>query len=82
MSSTCIWNDIVVSEDEWEEKYLSGEKKHGLVVDKYGTHYWYEQGALHKENGPAIVEPDGTEYWFLRGVRQPSANSDEQIRIL
>jgi len=33
---------------------------------KYGT-YWYSNGKLHRENGPAIENIDGTKRWFLNG---------------
>jgi hypothetical protein len=32
-----------------------------------GTQYWYLNGELHREDGPAIIRPDGTQRWYLNG---------------
>ena len=32
-----------------------------------GTKYWYFEGQLHREDGPAAEYADGTKYWFLEG---------------
>jgi len=34
-----------------------------------GTQFWYFEGDLHREEGPAIIWPDGKKEWFLDGVR-------------
>ena len=36
-------------------------------VDIYGNTRWYEYGAPHRENGPAIIFADGEEQWWLNG---------------
>ena len=33
-----------------------------LIVD--GDQCWYQNGKLHRDNGPAIVRPDGREEWY------------------
>jgi hypothetical protein len=30
-----------------------------------GSRYWYLNGELHRDDGPAIMLPDGTQFWFL-----------------
>ena len=35
-------------------------------VDEKGTKYWYLNGKLHREDGPALEE-DGIKYWYLNG---------------
>jgi hypothetical protein len=41
--------------------------KNGLYVDEDGTKYWYLNGKLHKEDGPAVEYVDGTKHWCLNG---------------
>ena len=39
--------------------------KNGLEVDKDGTKWWYFNGQLHREDGPAIEWANGTKSWYL-----------------
>ena len=32
-----------------------------------GDKYWYLNGKLHREDGPAVEYADGSKYWFLNG---------------
>lgn len=32
-----------------------------------GTMKWYEDGVLHRENGPAVVYADGVQCWYTNG---------------
>lgn len=32
-----------------------------------GTQIWLENGAPHREDGPAVIFPDGTVRWYVRG---------------
>ena len=34
-----------------------------------GTKYWYLNGELHREDGPAMEYSDGTKFWYLTGKR-------------
>ena len=34
-------------------------------VDFYGNKYWYLNGKLHREDGPAIELTNGNKYWYL-----------------
>ena len=34
-----------------------------------GTKYWYLNGNLHREDGPAIEGASGTKSWYLNGKR-------------
>ena len=36
-------------------------------VDENGTKWWYLNGSLHREDGPAIEEENGTKEWYLNG---------------
>lgn len=40
-----------------------------FTVDEEGTQHWYQNGELHKTDGPAVVYTDGTQLWFLNGER-------------
>ena len=33
-----------------------------------GTKEWFQNGLLHREDGPAIEYHDGTKEWYLEGV--------------
>ncbi|CAB4196751.1 hypothetical protein UFOVP1290_271 [uncultured Caudovirales phage] len=41
--------------------------KNGLHIAPYGNKYWYLEGELHREDGPAVEYPDGTKEWWLEG---------------
>ena len=34
-----------------------------------GAHYWYLNGRLHREDGPALISSSGKKYWYLHGKR-------------
>ena len=38
-----------------------------VKVNNYGDRYWYLNGNLHREDGPAIENADGTRFWYLNG---------------
>ena len=38
-----------------------------VKVDNDGTKYWYLNGNLHREAGPACECPNGTKIWYLNG---------------
>ena len=42
--------------------------KHGLEITSNGTKHWYENGRLHREDGPAAEYPSGRKDWYLYGV--------------
>jgi hypothetical protein len=39
----------------------------GIVVFPDGRKYWFLNGLLHREDGPAAVYPNGIECWYLNG---------------
>ena len=43
--------------------------KNGLVVHASGTQEWYENGQLHRIDGPAIIHASGTQAWYVYGQR-------------
>jgi len=38
--------------------------KNGYVIDEDGARRWYQNGELHRTDGPAIEWPDGNRYWL------------------
>ena len=36
-------------------------------TDEYGNKYWWLNGMLHREDGPAIEYTDGAVSWYLNG---------------
>lgn len=39
----------------------------GRFQNKDSTKYWYQNGQLHREDGPAVEQPNGTRYWYWNG---------------
>jgi len=42
-------------------------KEYTVKVYDNGTTFWYLNGKLHRENGPAILRNDGSKEWFFNG---------------
>ena len=42
-------------------------KEYKVKVWADGTKFWYLNGKLHREDGPAIEYPDGSKLWYLNG---------------
>ena len=41
--------------------------KYEVRVTQEGTKFWYLNGELHREDGPAVEYEDGTKKWYLNG---------------
>jgi hypothetical protein len=39
------------------------------VVVEGGDKYWYLNGELHREDGPAVEWADGSKHWYLNSKR-------------
>jgi hypothetical protein len=37
------------------------------VKDEHGTKYWYLDGQLHRDDGPAIEHMNGSRKWYKHG---------------
>jgi len=44
-------------------------KTYTVKINDYGNKYWYLNGKLHREDGPAIEWVDGDKEWYLNGER-------------
>jgi hypothetical protein len=41
--------------------------RNGLIINEYGTKYWYKNDLLHRTDGPAIICISGHKSWFFEG---------------
>jgi len=41
--------------------------KHGLILDVNNNKWWYQNGQLHREDGPAIEFMSGSKQWCQNG---------------
>ena len=41
--------------------------KNGCVEDEFGNKFWYKNGILHREDGPAVELVNGIKEWYLNG---------------
>jgi hypothetical protein len=39
-----------------------------MIIKKYGNKYWYLDGKLHREDGPAIECVNESKYWYQNDV--------------
>jgi hypothetical protein len=44
-------------------------KEYTVKVSNTGDKYWFMNGKLHCEDGPAIKRANGTKEWFLNALR-------------
>lgn len=50
-----------------EEDFISEDNKNGFVKNSLGDKFWYKDGNLHREDGPAAVYSYGAEIWYKEG---------------
>lgn len=48
------------------------------VVYADGTKWWYREGLIHRDNGPAVVHPNGAQEWWLNNQRQRTEYPDSE----
>jgi hypothetical protein len=39
-----------------------------ITTDEFGTRKWYEDGEIHRDNGPAVEQINGTCIWYQFGL--------------
>ena len=37
------------------------------VIHNNGTKFWYKNGRIHRDDGPAVESADGTKFWYKNG---------------
>ena len=50
-------------------------------VDEYGIQRWYQNGKLHRTDGPAIICPDGKQQWYRNGRWITDININQSHKI-
>ena len=45
-----------------------------------GHYYWYLNGKLHREDGPAVEFSDGIKLWYLNGVNLTEAEFNARTK--
>jgi len=48
--------------------------KNGLIIDESGTKYYYLNGLLHREGGPAVEFLSGNKFYYLHGKLHREGN--------
>lgn len=42
--------------------------KNGKEIDMWGDEYWYKDGFIHREDGPAVIYSDGSKFWYKHSL--------------
>jgi hypothetical protein len=42
--------------------------KNGLIINDYGTKFYYLNDLLHREDGPAFERTDGCKVYYINGI--------------
>ncbi len=40
-----------------------------MKTDEWGNKFWYLNGKIHREDGPAVEYSSGTKFWYLNGKK-------------
>ena len=51
-------------------------------TDIFGTKYWYLNGELHREDGPAYESVDGHKVWYYKGKHIICKDNQEFLRMI
>jgi len=51
----------------------------GMAEWPNGDKFWYKEGNLHRENGPAIEYADGNKFWYLNDVQYSEQEFNAEI---
>ncbi len=58
--------------------FIQADKKNGGKMEKRhrdgvfytnGSEFWYNNGIIHRDDGPAVIRPDGHQAWYQNGKR-------------
>ena len=53
--------------------------KYEVKVYPDGSKYWYLNGKLHREDGPAVEHADGDKSWWLDGRRYTKSDHKAEV---
>ena len=48
--------------------YHSYDDQPAIIRDNGKTRFWYRNGVIHREDGPAVIWADGTQDWMIDGL--------------
>ena len=53
-----------------------------VKVSDAGDKYWYLNGKIHREDGPAVEFVNGTKHWYLDGKQFSESEWKQQVKKL
>ena len=56
----------------------------GKEIDIYsnGSQLWFQNGKIHRLDGPAVIYADGTQRWYLNGEELSKAEHAKAVALL
>jgi hypothetical protein len=54
-------------------------KTYVVLVYGDGTKRWFQNGNLHREDGPAVEYSDGAKMWYLKGTQYTETEFSKKI---
>lgn len=52
------------------------------IVNSFGTKWWYKEGYIHREDGPAIEYANGSKKWYYEGEHIDCSSQEEFEKLL
>ena len=50
-------------------EFLDKKRNKIIVIETNGTKFYYKEGKLHRDDGPAVIYTDGSEFYYKDGKR-------------
>jgi len=66
--------------DRIKEWFVNGGRYWAEISDT-GNKFWYMDGLLHREDGPAIIYTDGEERWWLHNTEYSEKGWKEEMGL-
>ena len=63
-------------------KIIENNIEYTIKVYTNGNKYWYLNGRLHREGGPAIEYANGTKKWFYQDIEYKVKSNKEFLRLM
>jgi hypothetical protein len=54
----------------------------GIILWKYGSKEWYQNGLTHREDGPAVEWDDGAKFWYLNDIQFSKEQWEKEVNKL
>ena len=49
-------------------KYNKKTRRNKMIVNANGDKFYFVNGLLHREDGPAVESADGYKAWYIKGI--------------